>query len=544
MNKLFPALVLLAVGCARIAMPPGLPPDREAPQARVVEPVAGQVALPARPVLEIEFSEFMDRASVGRTLIFNPRWEGRLKSDWRGRTLRLRPDQDLPSGRTWTLELGNGAKDLAGNGLDNPLLLPFSTGNSLDTLQLVLRATAATGRSREGLEFWLWPGKERPQRRFGRAPWRCTPDSTGMAVAKGLGAGPWFVLAVRDGNRDGWWQPGLEEAALCSRLLATPDTLGLEAALFRLSLLSGPDTLSLESARFLNSQQIQLSAWLEPPALMEWPDSLRVSPAADSVRLALLEVLDAQGRLLPLGELRREETGWLLGLASPADSVAHRLRFRFGGDSLELGLPLAPFQGPLVDVQALGRQWNTGSRQILSALPAQMDAGRLRLIQGSDTVAVEVKALSPSRFELPKSAQGGVLLVERAFLQADGRVWPDSLVRLMVPVAATDAATPGVEGGLQWKATRLPAGKGWMVMLHGDTAPRTLPFTREGLADGLRPGSWTFSLFQDRDGDGRWNPGLLGKRSAEPWIQLPGSVQVLPGWIQSEVPISLPEWLP
>lgn len=544
MKGLIPALVLLLAGCARIALPPGLPPDREAPMARVLKPSAGEVALPARPVVEIEFSEYMDRASVGRALIFNPRWEGRLEGDWRGRSLRLRPDKALPLGRTWTLELGSGAKDLAGNGLAKPLVLPFSTGSTLDTLHLVLRATSATGRSRDGLEFWLWPGQERPRRLFGQAPWRCTPDSTGMAVAKGLGVGPWFVLAVRDGNRDGWWQPGLEDAALCSRVLATPDTLGREPALFQLSRLDGPDTLSLESARFLNRQQIQLNGWLEPPALLDWPDSLRNSPAADSVRLALLEVMDPQGRVRPLGELRREEQGWLLNLDSPADSVAHRLRFRFGGDSLELGAPLSPFEGPLVDVQALGRQWSTGSRSITSTLPARVNAGKLRLLQGVDTLAVAVKAVSPSRFELPKGTQGGVLLVERAFLQAGARVWPDSLLRLMVPVADMESAPMGVEGGLQWKAPRLPAGKGWMLVLQGETGSRTMPFAREGLVEGMRPGSWTFSLFQDRDGNGRWSPGLLGKRPAEPWVQLPGSVQVLPGWIQSECPISLPEWLP
>ena len=543
MKRLLPLLALLAAGCARIAMPPGLPPDREAPLARVVEPAPGSTGLPARPVVEIQFNEYMDRASVGRALIFNPRWDGRLESDWSGRTLRLRPDRDLPAGRTWTLELGSAARDLAGNGLDTPLLVPFSTGTALDTLQLVLRATEAVGRGRDGVEFWLWPVQERPQRRFGQAPWRCTPDSTGMAVVKGLGAGPWFAMAVRDESKDGWWQPGLEEAALCSRLLATPDTMGRDPSLFRLSRLAGPDTLSLQSARFLNREQVQFNGWLDAPGLLDWTDSLRLSPAADSVRMALLELVDSRGKHLPLADLHKEEQGWVLGLERPADSLAHVLRFRFGGDSLVLSPPLSAFSGALVDAQALARQWNAGSRDILSRLPARHDAARLRLLKNGDTLAVAVRPVSATRFQIPADTQGGLLLVDRAFLTAGERVWPDSLIRLMVPAAPASKGA-GADGGVQWKAPRLPQGSGWMLVLEGDEARRVLPFTREGLAEALRPGHWTFSLFQDRDGDGQWSPGLLGRRPAEPWLQLPASVDVLPGWIQSEVPVKLPEWLP
>lgn len=235
----------------------------------------------------------------------------------------------------------------------------------------------------------------------------------------------------------------------------------------------------------------------------------------------------------------------MISLAAAADSLPHRLRFRSGADSLDLSPPLQAFSSPLVDMAALGRAWGTGERTITTALAARCFPRRARQVLGTDTLSVPVRRLSAQQWELRPRREGGALWLERGFLEAGARQWPDSLLRLMMPAEAPGgAANPLAEGGIQWRAARIPAGGQWRLLVKQDAVERSVPLTREGLVEGLRPGAWSLSIYQDRDGDGRWSPGRLGHRLAEPWLQLPDAVEVLPGWIQSEVPINLPEWLP
>ncbi|MDP2360194.1 MAG: Ig-like domain-containing protein [bacterium] len=531
-------LVLLLVGCARIQPPPGGPPDTQPPTLRLDRLKPGATQVEARPDFVFHFSEYMDRASVRSALSLNPRPEGELELDWRGRRLRVRPSRPLPPDRTWTLELGTAARDLAGNHLPSPLRIPFSTGAKLDTLFLMLEVTPPDGGGRA--ELWLWPAEERPSRRFTRAPWRSSPDERGRVLFQGLPPGAWFALAVEDLNRDGWWDPDRERAALPSRALAVPDTLAGQPVLFRLGTLAGPDTLSLLGGHFLDRERIQFRAWLEAPALAGWADSLRRGPAADSLRLDLLRLTCESGRQVPLSGLKAAPEGWLLFLAEEADSLPHHLALVDGRDTLQLRPPPAAFRESLIDPGGLGQAWRQGvlTLEARHAVSCRPEGAWQR--SGEDSLGVAVHRRSASTLELGPVREGGQLWVERGFLSAGPHVWPDSLLVLPVPAAAP----PRASGGVQWSWNRGPRDSSWRLVLRHAEGDRDLPIAYGGSADQLPAGRLLFALYDDRDGSRSWSPGRLDGLPAEPWVVLADTVEVLPGWIQGDIQLHLPEWIP
>lgn len=536
-----PLAVLLAVGCARMAPPPGRPADQEAPVAVLRAPAAGSTGLAGRPVFQVEFSEYVDRASVRAALSLNPRPDGELELSWRGRTLRIRPDSPLPPDRTWTLELGAGAKDLAGNTLAEPLRIPFSTGASLDSLGFDLHMAEA---GRAGLvQVWLWPLEQAPRRSYGRAPWRSSPDADGRVRFQGLPAGPWLALAVEDLNRDGWWNPATERAALPSRELGAPDTGGPAPLLLRLSEGLWIDSLSLQGGQFVDRERLDLRAWLEPATLAGLPGSLRRGRRADSLRLAELRLETIAGVPVPLAGLVRKDGNWRLFLAGAADSVEHVLRLACGGDSLRLRPPAGPRQEELVDRRQLSSGWKEGRLRLNTTTVALADASRVRQVLDEDTLAVDLLAASYDQWEIVPRRPGGQLRVEAGLLTAFGGAWPDTLLVLPVPADAPAAAGP--RGGLQGRWDRLPRHGAWRLVVRAHDQERNLPLEAELALDGLPEGPATFALFLDRDGSGGWSPGSLQPLlPAEPWLALPDTVRILPGWVQGGLTFTLPEWIP
>lgn len=525
--------------CARIQPPPGLAPDAEAPRVVLHSPRPGSLQQEGELSFQLEFSEYVDRSTARSALSLNPRPEGELELHWFGRRLRIRPSQALAPGRTWTLELGTGLCDLAGNHLLNPLRVPFSTGERLDTLSLDLRVEESGA---EGLtQVWMWPQEEAPQRAFGRAPWRSSPDERGRVRFEGLPAGRWLALAVEDRDRDGWWNPATERAALPSRVLSAPDSLSHWPALLRLTDRLWTDTLSLEGGQFLDREHAEFRGHLEPSALADWPDSLRRAPAADSLRLSLLELRRGDGRSIPLAGLSSREGLWNLFLAEPTDSLEHVLRLKDGTDSLSLRAPGGPLNTTLLDARALAQAWASGRLLLVCTQAVEWQEGLVRQVWEGDTLSVPMLRRAVDRLELAPRRPGGLLLFQKGWLRHGTLQWPDTLHSLMVPAATAEPP----RGGLQWRWDRSPREVGWRLVIRAADGEHQVTAGLEQVLDRLPVGISTFALYQDRDGSGDWSPGRVSPPlPAEPWTALPDTVHILPGWIQGGLTFQLPEWIP
>jgi len=116
---LLSAIVLLVADCRT---------DRTAPTVASTYPANGAVAVPLAIRPQIMFSEAMDQSATEAAFQIAPTATGSLS--WSNNSLMLTPDSPLTANTQYTLTIGTGAKDLAGNHLAGEVQASFATGDS------------------------------------------------------------------------------------------------------------------------------------------------------------------------------------------------------------------------------------------------------------------------------------------------------------------------------------------------------------------------------------------------------------------------------
>ncbi len=131
---------LLALGmvftisrCAVRRPPSGGPPDKTPPQVVSMFPTPDSTNVKQLAFLEIRFDETVDRTSLRNQVWMLPEPPGGFTLKWKGgKILRIMLNDSLESNQTYLLTVGTGVKDIRGNELKAPIVLPFSTGPHLD----------------------------------------------------------------------------------------------------------------------------------------------------------------------------------------------------------------------------------------------------------------------------------------------------------------------------------------------------------------------------------------------------------------------------
>jgi hypothetical protein len=127
--RALPPLLILAAalsGCAKREPPSGGPLDLEPPRVIASVPDSGAAGVRRNIRPSIEFSENMDPRSTTDAVSLAPRVEIRQRR-WSGRTLTLVLAETLGVNRTYTLFLGNSARDEHGNRMASGRTVVFST---------------------------------------------------------------------------------------------------------------------------------------------------------------------------------------------------------------------------------------------------------------------------------------------------------------------------------------------------------------------------------------------------------------------------------
>ncbi len=129
---------LLVFGCAGQIEPGGGPIDTEPPA--IVRTVPDSAAIHVRtPMVELDFSKYVDRLSVQQSIFVSP-YAGQLEFDWSGTSVRITFSDSLRRNTTYVVNVGTDVKDLhAGNKMAHGFSLAFATGDSIDRGTIVGR---------------------------------------------------------------------------------------------------------------------------------------------------------------------------------------------------------------------------------------------------------------------------------------------------------------------------------------------------------------------------------------------------------------------
>ena len=507
------------------------------------QPESGSIGVVTDVVFRIRFDEWVDRARTTADTYLSPWFEPGLETHWSGKELVIRPREPLPTGRTWLLEIGTGCRDLAGNPLAEPFQLLFSTGTTID--RGAVHGTVIGAKETANVQVWAWPAAETPRRAFAESPWRTRIDATGSFRLEALPEGEYFLLAVEDADHDARWDFLSESAAVPQRACNTADPLPLR---LRLSPDLGLDSLSLKSVIAPDPWHLLLRAVLEPVQ----DRGVRVTDPEHLKRLRKqqLRAYHADGHQLILLDLAAVGDQWLLE-TTRMDSLGGFLLAPAIGDTLQIppamaDTVIAPFAG-------LPPQ-KTDEAGVLEWLPRRavhVDSSlRAHLFQSDDSLGRELLPESGGglrlRWQLGDSLRQARLELPAGLLRlADGGLWPDSLLTLQIqsPPRVSRKHTGDVQlliPGMVDDRRR----QGWvLVSRQGGEVVRQDPLhDEELLLENVPEGFLTFSLFQDRNRDTQWNPGIVSPfAAAEPWIQLADTVEVIAGWRQERKVLHSPE---
>jgi len=134
-NILILLLPLIVWGCANRIQPTGGPRDEEPPRVVASNPEHGARNYQAKEVV-IEFDEFITVKNLKEQLLITPRIDGNYEFKIRKRTISLEFEQPFEDSTTYTLNFREAIVDITEGNPAKNMLLAFSTGNLLDTLEI------------------------------------------------------------------------------------------------------------------------------------------------------------------------------------------------------------------------------------------------------------------------------------------------------------------------------------------------------------------------------------------------------------------------
>ena len=242
-NKYIVPLLLIIWGCANRIQPTGGPKDEDPPKVVISQPQYGERNYTSQEVV-IEFDEFINLRNLKEQLIITPRINGDYDFKINKRTVSLEFEEPFADSTTFTLNFREGIVDITESNPAENLLLAFSTGNLLDTLEITgtlidLMTKAPIGSAIIG----LYPIDDTLDIFTGPPYYFTQTNKNGNYVFKNIKDGDYRLYAFEDGNKNLVCQSEREAYAF------QPEPITLDTAYIA-------DTLNLQ---FLNIDTLKLT---------------------------------------------------------------------------------------------------------------------------------------------------------------------------------------------------------------------------------------------------------------------------------------------
>ena len=322
MRLIAAATIATLCACASPGMPPGGPPDTDAPRLIGIAPDSGSVSVTPRSVI-FRFDEVVTEtppgaASLASLFVISPQ-HGTPIVQWQRDEIAVRPRRGWRPNTVYSVTLLPGLADLRGNVRREGAATLFATGPVIPatTITGVLYDWAAGTPVPAGLVEAMTPDS---------TTYIAYSDSAGEFALRHLPAGSYAVTGVIDGNKNRALDPrepwdtatvALVDSARIELFAFVHDSIGP-----RISAVAAPDSMTL---RVQFDVPVDASVPLDPAWIrVLGPDSIPVAAAAvtrpevvavDTSAGALRQVEPAMSRARPYREV-------VLTMASPLQAGA------------------------------------------------------------------------------------------------------------------------------------------------------------------------------------------------------------------------------
>jgi uncharacterized protein (DUF2141 family) len=539
---------LLLVSCAMKVAPTGGPRDTEAAVVIETEPRNGSTNV-GTPIVRFVFDDYVDR-SVRNAVTVLP--VVRFQTSYAGDEIEVTFTDTLAPNTTYTVTLGTSWTDVRGNTPAQSTTIAFSTGSSLDSGVV---AGKVFGASLASVTVFCYPQQQIDSASF--SPRSVRPlyfqalGTTGAFAIRGLADGRYRVIAVRDENRNTLLD-GTEEYCI-----APQDVVVAQGQAGDLRLLLGPPLDSLgpivQRIRALNQHVV----------------SLQLSEQAS--------YLDRTQPIVVSGGDRRDtaQALWLdrvpsdvafVRFASPLDTVRYTLDVPANVFRDSLGQRSAATSAlKLEDRQFRGSRFpDTASVRLAKRTPADSaqdlgvgDAVQLAFTQPMDTLAARFEAwhtsergahsirlqwqdpttllIMPTVHRLPQTWYTSEITM-RGLRALNGTALTDTVLRLAHRTQQRPPDPGSVRGRLVDSLVAIEPTVSLVVRFLDDkrrvVVTHKIDASRSIVLDAIPPGTYAIDVFDDRNGNGRYDHGVIAPwMPSEQWWPTSATVQVRPRWL-------------
>ncbi|MCC5941496.1 MAG: Ig-like domain-containing protein [Balneolaceae bacterium] len=258
------ALVFIVKSCATPVAPSGGEPDRTGPVVVSTTPENGTTNFSGREV-RFTFDKFVDRNSFRQNVSIEPDLGIEFDISFSRRSGVIEFTNPLPENTTIVIQAGTDVTDTNRNRMDRPHVLALSTGDVLDDGVITARVLdAETGRGESGRRVLLY---REPFDLAERANYLAISDTSGTVQFGYISEGTYKAFWLNDVNRNRRWdrereraQPFYVETVTIARgdsvhigtlFVSTPDTLAPR--------IEGVGLLSERRLRLRLSEEVEFS---------------------------------------------------------------------------------------------------------------------------------------------------------------------------------------------------------------------------------------------------------------------------------------------
>lgn len=498
-------IIVLAIikSCATPVAPTGGEPDRTPPRVLSTDPPTGTTNFRGTEV-RFNFDKFIDRNSFRRNISVEPDLGIEFEIDFRRRTGIVEFKSPLPENTTLIIQAGTDVTDTNRNKLDRPFEVALSTGDVLDNATIIARILdAETGRGESGRRVFLY---REPFDLTQRANYVAQTDTSGSLAFGYIAEGTYKAFWINDTNRNRIWDREREMAQpfrFETFNVAYGDSLDL-GTLF----VSMPDTVSprIEGVGLLSETRLRLR--LSEEVIWNQDAEIIITDTLDNEFTKAYPLYESDQDPLIIfaqSELPLPEEGvYTLKPGGITDKAGNLLRIDF-----------SPFSGSAVRDTSILRtiSHNAGSGlfpndalEIVYSKFIDDDAVRdsLQIIEG-DRVVEEWANLELDRHILrikpEEQWQSGIRYQFRVW-----NPWEEEREQIEPDIWQRNQLG-SIEVTLQ---NNNPAILNYLTLTDTDNSIRVdTSFTDTITIDNLPPLEYKVIVFEDVNGNGRWDPGVV-----------------------------------
>ncbi len=327
----------LIASCASIGNPSGGPRDEDPPRFVRANPAPGSVNVD-RKRIDIEFDELVNVKDAFQKVVVSPTSKSVPRVSSLGKKVTVQFNDSLLPNTTYTIDFANSIEDNNENNKLQGFTYSFSTGPTLDTLQIsgmVLSADALE--PQQGMLVGVYSNLA--DSAFSTLPFErvAKTDDRGRFSVKGLAPGEYRIFALADVDND-YKRANPEEAMAFYDVTLIPTSERVTASDTVFNLLTGEadSVISRERTRFLPNDILLRSFQSNYK-----PQFLQKYERVDSTRISL--IFNAPSDSLPHLEIVNNEgykDWWMLERSAHNDTLTYWIRPRglVATDSLRIAM--------------------------------------------------------------------------------------------------------------------------------------------------------------------------------------------------------------